>query len=281
MKIIVCLKHIADIAAMRDGDGAEPSVVRQVPNSLDLNALEEALQVRAAVGGEIIALTVGPAQADITLRKAVMMGADRAVRLWDESLRDLDAASMARVLAGAAKKFGFDLLLCGARSSDTGTELVGAMLAEVLEVPLICRAMALHFDGETGRIVADKKLEKGARETYATRLPAILTIEQGSEARYSGPNWIFRLRSERVEVLKLTDIGVTENLPVPRVRKIALMPPKPRTKVGTKVSGLSLKEKMAVMRGRSAAKPQRQAATSDRPEDAANKIKEHLDRWLS
>lgn len=279
MKILVCVKHIADVDAVQDGAGLQPSGLNQMPNPLDLSAIEEALQVRALTGGEVTALTVGPSQAERTLSKALMMGANRALRLWDEGLQGAEATGVALVLARAAQKLGFDLLLCGARSADSGSETIGALLAEHLGLPLICRAIRLRFDRVTNRIVADKKLEKGARETYAAPMPAILTIERGIEPRYSSSNWVHRLLKERSEVLNLRDIGMSEALPPPRVRSIALMPPKPRTKIGVKLSGLSLKDKLAVMRGR-ANNPQREALVSDRPEDAAKKIKKHLDRWL-
>jgi electron transfer flavoprotein beta subunit len=250
-----------------------------MPNPLDLSAIEEALRVRTAAGGEVTAVTVGPPQADVALRKARMMGADRTVRLWDETFQGCDAAGMAQVLAAIAKKLGFDLLLCGARSADSGSELVGAALAEHLGVPLVCRAIGVRFDRETSRIIAYKKLEKGARETYAVAMPAVLTIERSIEPRYSSRNWVYRLRKERIEVLAPSDVGIVDALAEPRIRSIALVAPKPRTKIGVKVSGLSLKDKLAVMRGR-ASKPQREAVVVCQPVDAARTIKEHLDRWL-
>ncbi len=279
MKILVCMKQIVDVSVTQDGIGAPRSSISGMPNPLDLSAIEEALRVRTAAGGEVTAVTVGPPQADVALRKARMMGADRTVRLWDETFQGCDAAGMAQVLAAIAKKLGFDLLLCGARSADSGSELVGAALAEHLGVPLVCRAIGVRFDRETSRIIADKKLEKGARETYAVAMPAVLTIERSIEPRYSSRNWVYRLRKERIEVLAPSDVGIVDALAEPRIRSIALVAPKPRTKIGVKVSGLSLKDKLAVMRGR-ASKPQREAVVVCQPVDAARTIKEHLDRWL-
>ncbi len=280
MKTLVCIKRIGDLPRLQNGGVVESSAAGQAFNPLDLCALEEALQLRAAAGGEVIALSVGPPVADVTLRKALMMGADRMVRLWDERLRGCDSFGMALVLAKAAQAIGFDLLLCGARSADTGGELMAAAIAEHLGLPLIARAVALRLDRATGRIVADKKLERGARETYAARIPAVLSIDRGAaEPRYSGPLWVRRLMRAKVDLLTLKDIGLTLPLPVPRVASLGLSAPKPRTKIGVKVSGLSLKDKLAIMRGRTAA-VKKEEVVEERPEDAARRIKEHLEKWL-
>jgi len=280
LKTLVCIKHVGEPPRPQNGGGPDLSGAGQAFNPLDLCALEEALQLRAAIGGEVVALSVGPPAADVTLRKALMMGADRMVRLWDDRLRGCDSFAMALVLAKAARAIGFDLLLCGARSVDTGGELMAAAIAEHLELPLIARAVALRLDGATGRIVADKKLERGARETYAARLPAVLSIDRGpAEPRYSGPLWVRRLMRANVDLLTLKDIALTLPLPAPRITALGLSAPKPRTKIGVKVSGLSLKDKLAIMRGRTSA-AKKEEVVAERPEDAARKIKEHLEKWL-
>jgi len=280
VKTVVCIKHVGEPLRLHNGGGPDLSGASQAFNPLDLSALEEALQLRAAAGGEVVALSVGPPAAEVSLRKALMMGADRIVRLWDERLRGCDSFAMALVLAKAARAIGFDLLLCGARSVDSGGELMAATIAEHLGLPLIARAIALRLDGASGRIVADKKLERGVRETYAARIPAVLSIERGpAEPRYSSPLWVRRLMKAKVDLLTLKDIGLTLPLPAPRVAALGLSAPKPRTKIGVKVSGLSLKDKLAIMRGRAGA-AKKEEVVEERPEDAARKIKEHLEKWL-
>jgi electron transfer flavoprotein beta subunit len=280
VKTVVCVKRIGDLPHLRNSGGVELSAAGQAPNPLDLSALEEALQVRTAEGGDVTALSVGPRPAEATLKKALMMGVDRIVRLWDERLRGCDSFGIALVLAKAAQAIGFDLLMCGARSADTGSELVAAAIAEHLGLPLIARAISLRIDRATGRIIADKKLERGARETCAARLPAVLAIECGpAEPRYSSPLWVRRLIRRKVDLLTLKDIGLALPLPAPRVSPLGLTAPKPRTKIGVRVSGLSLKDKLAIMRGRTSA-AKKEEVVEERPEDAASKIKEHLERWL-
>jgi electron transfer flavoprotein alpha/beta subunit len=157
---------------------------------------------------------------------------------------------------------------------------MAAAIAENLKLPLIARAVALRLDSATGRIVADKKLERGARETYAARVPAVLSIDRGPiEPRYSSPLWVRRLTRAKIDVLGANDIGLTFPLPTPRITSLGLGAPKPRTKIGVKVSGLSLKDKLAIMRGRTST-AKKEEVVEETPEDAARKIKEHLEKWL-
>jgi electron transfer flavoprotein beta subunit len=273
VRIVVCVKHIIGppLAGFTDGEIS----LRNGPNPLDLNAVEEALQLRARSGGEVAVITVGPPQAELTLRRAIMMGADRAIRLWDESMDRADSFVAADALSADLKATGFDLLLCGARSADTASGVVGALLAEQLDLPLIAGAFGLEYDARAGQIRADKKLERGMRETYEARLPAVVTIERGpNEPRWYGGSWVHRLMKHRVELHDLK--FPIQSRPVGIVR---VTPPRPRTKLGINVASLSPEEKLMLMLGRTR-KSGARALASDRPEDTARKIKEHLDRWL-
>lgn len=277
MRTLVCIKDVGDISSI--SDPSELRFLRGRSNPLDMSAIEEALQLRSVAGGEIVAVTVGPAESDFLLKKALMMGVNEAVRVWDAELTGADPFGIALVLAKAAVKLSFDLILCGARSADTNSEIVGAALAEHLRAPLITRAITLRLDATGKRLIADRKLERGLRETYAVRLPAVLTIERSIEPRYSSPRWVHRLFEERVHTLGLSDIGFTVPLPTARVVSLGLVAPKPRSKAGVKLSGLSLKDQLAVMRGHANA-AQCQRIVGQRPEETAKEISGHLDRWL-
>lgn len=275
MKVVVCLKQITDLTIVQQNSRQE-TFLRHIPSPLDLIAVEEALRVCAVHGGEVIALTVGPQRADRALRKALMMGVDRAVRVWDEHLEGADSFATALVLARSAQTIGFDLLLCGARSADTGTEVIGALMAEHLSLPLITRAVGLEIEGKC--VIAHKRVEKGGRETYTAPWPVVVTVEQGlQEPRYCGPLWLSRGLKKRVEVVGLKDMGI-DSLPPERVRTLGIMPPRPRTKIGIRVSGLSMAEKLKIMRGETG---QKGGIVSGSPEEAARKIKAHLEKWLS
>ena len=278
VRIVVCVKHIIGPPLAGFADGAIS--LRNGPNPLDLNAVEEALQLRARSGGEVAVITVGPPQAELTLRRAIMMGADRAIRLWDESMDRADSFVAADALCAALKATGFDLLLCGARSADTASGVVGALLAEQLDLPLIAGAFGLKYDARAGQISADKKLERGMRETYVARLPAVVTIERGpNEPRWYGGRWVHRLVQHRVELRDLKSLGTSLPSQSRPVGIVGVTPPRPRTKLGVNVASLSPEERLMLMLGRTR-KSGARALASDRPEDAARKIKEHLDKWL-
>ena len=279
VRIVVCVKHIIGppLAGFAGGEIA----LHNSPNPLDLNAVEEALQLRARTGGEVAVITVGPPQADLTLRRAVMMGADRAIRLWDESIGRADTFVAAQALCAALKAIGFDLLLCGARSADTASGIVGTLLAERLGLPLIAGAFGLKYDAGAGEISADKKLDRGMRETYLAHLPAVVTIERGpNEPRWYGGRWVHRLLKHRVELRDLKSLGASLPLESRAVGIVGVTPPRPRTKLGVNVASLSPEDRLGMMLGRTR-KSATRAVAGDRPEDAARKIKEHLDKWLS
>jgi electron transfer flavoprotein beta subunit len=277
-RIIVCVKHITGFAGGAEY-GESESYLRQTPNPLDLNALEEGLRLSAAAQGEVVAVSVGGGEAEVTLKHALRMGADRAVRIWEDGLTQAGPYGLALVLSRAAQHIGFDLILCGARSADSNSEVTGALIAERLELPLIAGALGLRCDLPAARVRADKKLERGERETYAAALPAVVTIESGIEPRYYGPRWVHRLLRGNVEFLRLSDIGLDIPPSIERLDLLGITPPRPRAKVGIKVGGLSLKEKLAVMRGQ-ANRSTRQESVGEKPEDAARKIIGHLEKWL-
>jgi electron transfer flavoprotein beta subunit len=278
VKIVVCLKHIIGLSL--PGYGGDEASIRDSPNPLDLNAVEEALRFRADSGGEVIAVTVGPAQAERALKRAIIMGADRAIRLWEEPMGEADSFLVAQVLGETLKEIGFDLVLCGARSADIGSGLVGALLAEQLGLPLIVGAFGLKYDERTGQISADKKLERGMRETYVTSLPAVVTIERGpNEPRWYGAGWVHRLFRCKTETRDLRSLATDLAASSRRVGVVAVTPPRPRTKLGVNVASLSLEEKLRMMLGQTRTSSP-QASARDRPDDAAKKLKEHLDKWL-
>lgn len=278
MKTVVCMKQILAPGGRSDANGHLPA--RYVTNPFDLCAMEAALELRALAGGTVVALTLGSDSGEGGLRKAAMMGADEGVHvLCDDLGEGCDSFIRASALAHAARAIGFDLLACGARSIDGSGEVVGALVAELLGLPLITRSVNLRLDPGTGRLFADKKLERGLRETYAVNLPAVVTVERGMEPRYSGPGWVHRLLKSRAQVLTLSEIGFSVQQYTPRVAHLGLMSPRPRTKVGVKVSGLSLQDKLKIMRGgsRGASAETAQVRSTG---DAAQTVLQQLKKWL-
>lgn len=202
MKIIVFVKQVPDAEAevkldpktgnlMRDG-------VKSVMNEMDQHAVEAALQLKAKHGGSVIAVSMGPPQAEEVLKKAMAMGADEGYLLSDRAFGGADTLATAYVLSKAAEKIGdFDLLIAGKHASDGETAQTGPIIAAFLGVPQISFAHTLEV--EDGWAVASRKTES-ATERVRAKLPALVTVtETINTPRYPKPLDIMKaLKKPRV-----------------------------------------------------------------------------------
>src|ERR1700704_5527670 len=149
MKIVVLVKQVPDSGAERNLRTEDNTVDRasanNVINEMDEYAIEEALRVRDAHGGEVVVLTMGPEKASESIRKALSMGPDAAVHVLDDALRGSCAIATSRVLAAAAQSP--DLVLCGAESTDGRVQAMPQMLAERLGIAALTGARKLTIDG--------------------------------------------------------------------------------------------------------------------------------------
>lgn len=176
MRIVVCIKQILDPATVRVTSRGDLSTQdgERIINPADLCALEEALKLKDALGAEVIALTLGAAEAEDALREALSMGADRAVLLTGEALAGGDAAAAGYVLARAVATLDqVDLILVGERSGDDAGNQVGPAMAEHLGLPQIRCARRLAVGN--GEVSAQKSFEDGHRRLSAA-LPCLITI---------------------------------------------------------------------------------------------------------
>src|SRR5918999_6524772 len=125
MNIVVCVKQVPDTETTRklksDDKTLDRAAADGVLNELDEYAIEEGLRIKEAHGGEVTVLTMGPGKATDTIRKALAMGADKAVHLSDEALHGSDALSTSYAMAHVLKKIGFDLVVLGSESTDART----------------------------------------------------------------------------------------------------------------------------------------------------------------
>lgn len=278
MKVVVCLKQVPDPDLLKfDLLTNELHSVYWILNPADLFALEEGLKIKEKYQGEVTVLSVAPPRAEKVLKRALIYGANRAIRVWEDWMADVDAWIVSSVIAKVLEGLSFDLILCGARSKDTSCEFMGAGLAEKLNVSLITRAVGIEFKGKE-EVIAHKKLERGERETYTAKLPAVITIEEGPEATYIPPlSRTFREGfGKQVEVISpnsnLIDLKPLTQPIIP------LIQPKPRTKRGPKVAGLSVAEELKLARGE--AKGEKEIFFGS-PEEGAKKIREKLVEWMS
>jgi electron transfer flavoprotein beta subunit len=269
MRIIVCLKLVADPDIVEFDVGTEElRNIYPVLDPADYYVLEEGLALRQKHGGDVIAVSVAPEAGAKILKDALLSGADRAIRLWHDDLRGSDTWLVSQVIKEGLEKIGFDLVLCAARSKDTGSGCMVSALAYWLNVSSATGIIGLEINGGN-QIVAHKKLQKGARQTYTLEIPAILGIEERiNEPRYVAPfsrtyQEGMRRQVESLEVSKnsLTGSQLVKNLRFTQSR--------PRVKVGINISALSMQEKLKMMRGELGRKKE---LFEGSPEEAAKKI---------
>src|SRR3954466_11669546 len=151
MNIVVLVKQVPDSGASRDLNASDHTVERasanNVINEMDEYAIEEALKIKEAHGGEVTILTMGPATATEAIRKALSMGPDKAVHVQDEALHGSCAVATSKELAAAHGPKNTDLILCGAESTDGRVQVMPHMLAERLGVAALTGARKLSVEG--------------------------------------------------------------------------------------------------------------------------------------
>ena len=156
MNIVVCVKQVPDTWAERklkqDDSTLDRESVDGVINELDEYAIEEGLQQAEAHGGEVTILTMGPQKSADSIRKALSMGADKAVHVLDDALAGTDGLATSAVLAQVLTRIGFDLVIVGSESTDARMGVMAAMLAERLGVPQVSLANKVEIDGSAVRI---------------------------------------------------------------------------------------------------------------------------------
>ncbi len=211
MNIVVCVKYVPDAQGDLTFDESDKTTDRAnvdgLLSELDEYAVEEALKLVEAGGGQVTVLTVGPAQAADAIKKALQMGADKGVHVSDEAIHGSDAAGTSLVLAEAVKKLGsFDLLLTGMSSTDGTMGVIPAMLAERLGLPQVTFASELTVDGSTLTI---RREGDAASETIESTVPALVSVtDQINEPRYPSFKGIMAAKKKPVEVWTLADLGI-------------------------------------------------------------------------
>lgn len=181
MKIAVCIKRVpvmeVKFAITADGSRVDETGLKYDVNDFDLWAIEAGLQLKEKNNnvGEVVAICLGPDAAQEQLRKALAMGADRAVLLKADSVPS-DGLAVARALAAELKDGGYDVVLMGRIAIDSMNQMTGPMVAELLDLPCVTNVFRLEITGKSGR--AERTLE-GASEVVEFPLPALLTVDDG------------------------------------------------------------------------------------------------------
>jgi len=215
MNIVVCVKQVPDTAVerkLKPADGTlDRASVDGLINEIDEYAIEEGLQIAeaqrdAGADAEVTILTMGPEKAAESIRKALSMGADKAVHLLDDGLAGSDALSTSYALAQVLRQTGFDLVICGSESTDARMGVMAAMLAERLGVPQVSLVIKAEIDGSVirGRRVSDD----GYLEVEAS-LPAVIgVVEKINEPRYPSFKGIMAAKKKPVQTMTMADAGI-------------------------------------------------------------------------
>ena len=208
MKIAVCVKQVPEGSRRidpetkrldRSGEGAL--------NPFDANAVEEALSLKDAGGdGEVVLVSMGPAKAQDALRKALAMGADRAVLISDDGLAGADLVATSKALAQALEREGADLILFGQQANDSDGAVLWAAVADRLRLPVVSQAAEVtHADG---KLTVKRQTEFGY-DVIEAPTPAVIAVSDAiNEPRYPSLKGIMGAKSKPQETVSLTDLGV-------------------------------------------------------------------------
>ncbi|MDE0051095.1 MAG: heterodisulfide reductase-related iron-sulfur binding cluster [Rhodospirillales bacterium] len=214
-RVLVAVKRVGELNPEFAIDGSANTIADEhfehELNEWDEAALEEALLLTERLGaGEVVAVTIGPEDAEDTLRRALAKGAHRGVRVWDESLRDADPVTIARVLAGIAAQESPDIVLTGAQSADLGHGATGSALARILGLPHAAVVLGIEWDGADAMTVT-RELEGGMRQQLSLPTPALLTVQTGgSTPRYATMRMIKQARKKPIAVVDGAGVGLDQ-----------------------------------------------------------------------
>jgi len=208
MKIAVCVKQVPEGSRRldpeskrldRSGEGAL--------NPFDANAVEEALQLRDTSGeSEVVLVTMGPAKAQDALRKALAMGADRAVLVADEGAAGADLVATSYALAQALERERADLILFGQQAGDSDGAVLWAAVADRLRLPVVSQAAEITYGD--GKVTVKRQTEFGY-DVIEAELPAVVAVSDAiNEPRYPSLKGIMGAKSKPQETLSLDDLGV-------------------------------------------------------------------------
>jgi len=210
LRIVVTVKYVPDATGDRhfaDDLTVDRDDVDGLLSELDEYAVEQALQIAEDVDdAEVTVLTVGPEDAKDALRKALSMGADKAIHVEDDDLHGTDAIGTSLVLAKAIEKAGYDLVISGMASTDGTGGIVPALVAERLGVPQV--TLLSEVSVEDG-VVKGRRDGDAASEQLEAALPAVVSVtDQSGEARYPSFKGIMAAKKKPVQAWDLSDLDI-------------------------------------------------------------------------
>jgi len=213
MKICVLMKQVPDKdAALKINAtrlGIDTTDLTFVTNESDSYALEEALLLKEAHGGEIVVCTLGADSSLQVIKDALSKGADRGLFLRDDAFNNLDILSLSKVFVAALKDENFDLIFSGLQSDDVGNGQLGLLIAEHLNTSHASLVMETEMVGDT-TIKAKRELESGWFQWTELDFPASLTIQSGiNTPRYASLRGIMMMKKKTIDTKSAEDLGLS------------------------------------------------------------------------
>ncbi|MCG8458973.1 MAG: electron transfer flavoprotein subunit beta/FixA family protein [Holophagales bacterium] len=211
MKIAVCIKQVPDTEARlrvgKDGRWIDEDDLRYVINESDEHAIEEALRIAEATGGEVIVFSLGPDRVKEALRKALALGCASAVHLVDDAYQGGDASATARALAAAVRGREVGLVLTGSQSDDVGYGATASMLAGELGWPHAGLVMGVEL--EDGSVKVVREMESGMNEVFRMQLPAVSEVQAGiNHPRYASLKGIMKAKKKPIASPSPGELGL-------------------------------------------------------------------------
>jgi electron transfer flavoprotein beta subunit len=211
VNIVVLVKQVPDTWAERRLSEADRTLDRAsvdvVMNEIDEYAVEEALRIKEATGGEVTILTMGPARAVETIRKALSMGADKAVHLTDDALAGSDAVQTSFALAQVLSTLEYDLVIAGSEATDSRMSVMTALLAERTGQPQLSGARKVVADG-SGTVRIERQTENGYAVVEAATPALVSVVEKINEPRYPSFKGIMAAKKKPLTTLSVADAGI-------------------------------------------------------------------------
>lgn len=208
--LLACVPDTASVIKLgAAGNRIDEAGIKWIISPYDEFALEEAVRIKEAGSGHVTVVSYGPDRVQATLRDGLARGADAAVQVKGGETTFGDALAVARVLAATIRKLGgFDLVWAGIKGVGSDNSLVGAMVAELCDLPHVSGVLKIELGG--GKVVAHREVE-GGTEVIEAPLPCVLTAQKGlNEPRYPSLKGIMASKKATIQTLSVADLGLDE-----------------------------------------------------------------------
>ena len=211
MNIVVCIKQVPDTTEVKLDPNTGTLIRDGVPSIInpdDKAGLEEAIKLKEEMGAHVTVITMGPPQADMALKEALAMGADRGILLTDRAFAGADTWATSSALAGALKNIDFDIIIAGRQAIDGDTAQVGPQIAEKLDIPQVTYVQDFKIEGKD--IIVQRQLEDGY-ELIKVSTPVLLTaVKELNTPRYMSVDKIVKAYKHDVKVWTIDDLDVNK-----------------------------------------------------------------------